>query len=381
MWPYQTAVTLALAGLLLHTWRNLRDLPKLQPTDPQLQVEPTVSVLIPARNEGQTVGALLSSLSAQPEVGEILVLDDGSTDNTAAAIDQAAARDRRIRRLVGETLPDGWIGKSWACDQLGRAADPALDWRLFLDADTTLQPGGVGGALSHATSVPADLLTLIPQQIMGSLGERLVLPMLYFGWVVYLPIRHIASGNPAFAVGNGQFMLIRRAVYERIGGHRAVAGAIVEDVWLSRAVMRSGGRVVFADGQAVARCRMYTSLPDAWRGFSKNLFAGLNRSVAATLGLCLMKAALFVAPVGWLIVGMVSGRSPAAVWIGLPLVQLGLGAAIRLLIARRFGHRLLPDALFIPVSAALFIGIALNSMRWSLTGGGPRWKGRRYSGA
>ncbi len=336
---------------------------------------PRVSILVPARNEAETLDRCLSGLAGQeyPDL-EIVVLDDRSTDDTAAIARGWAARDDRMRVVSGAELPDGWVGKAHACHQLAAQATGTL--LLFADADTEFAPGAVTAAVAAREQTGAGLLSLIPHQIMVTFWERTFLPLLHFSTMCFLPFPLVTRArSPLLAMANGQFMLFDRRVYEAIGGHAAVHTAIVEDVWLARAVKRHGHRLVVMDGGELVSCRMYRSLGHIWEGFSKNLFAGFRFSLPAIGAVMAFVAVAALVPFLLLPVALLSG----APWplVLLPLVEVALLLAIRAILAVRF-RMSFPEIFLHPLALILLLAIAINSCRWVIAGGGARWKGRRY---
>lgn len=337
---------------------------------------PMVSVLIPARNEERNIGTTLSTLAQQdyPRM-EIVVLNDNSSDGTAAAVERIAGVDPRIRLMQGATLPEGWVGKSYACHQLAGAAEG--DLLLFVDADTAHETWSVRAAVEEMRRSRADLLTVIPAQTMETFSEKLMLPLLHYSTFCFLPMPLVSvSRSPKLAMANGQFMLFRKDVYRAIGGHAGVRTAIVEDVWLSRRVKEEGYRLVIRDGTGSVRARMYHSLREIWQGFSKNLFAGFNYSLPMIGGVILFNALTSVLPFLLLPAGIIAGMEIAP-WTAVVAGQVAMVAAIRLALAARFRLDVWTIVLH-PLAMGIFCGIALNSARWVLVRGGARWKGRTY---
>lgn len=332
---------------------------------------PLVSVLLPARNEARTIGVCLSMLTDQdyPHY-EIIILDDNSDDDTADITAQWARSDKRVRLVRGAPLPEGWVGKCFACHQLSGIARG--DLLLFVDADTVHTRHSISAAVAAMETTDAGLLTVIPHHVMGSFWEKLILPLLHFSAFSFLPLPLVRrSGNPNLAMANGQFMMFRRSIYDSIGGHKAVRSALVEDVWLSRRVKEFGSSLAIMDGGNVVSCRMYTSFAGIWEGFSKNLFAGFGYSLPAISAMVIFTMLTSVLPYLFL----------AGAWgtPAFPLIaaQVLLLLTIRLALAFRFRMSLWAP-FFHPVATLVFIGIALNSCRWVLAGGGARWKGRSY---
>jgi chlorobactene glucosyltransferase len=338
--------------------------------------EPLVSILLPARNEERTLDSVLRSLTRQeyPRM-EILVLDDGSEDSTAHIAARWAETDPRIRLIHGRPLPAGWVGKSHACSQLAEHARG--EYLLFVDADTMHSPQSVRAAMAELRRTGAGLLTVIPRQVMQTFWENALLPLLHFSTFCFLPMPLVGwSKHPSLAMANGQFMLFRRDAYERIGGHAAVRSAMVEDVWLSRLVKAHGYLLAIREGGDVVSARMYRSLKEIWNGFSKNLFAGFNYSLPLIAAVIIFNVCTSILPFV-LCVGAFSVGGGAGLLTGQVMLQVGLILMIRVALAYRFQLALWPVLLH-PLAMVIFVGIALNSVRWVLFGGGAQWKGRRY---
>jgi chlorobactene glucosyltransferase len=372
------AVLLSLLGILAV---NLWVLPRLARFQPPRADVPPVAVLVPARNEEANIEACLESLLAQDYPNfEVWVYDDASTDGTGEIADRLASRARGRLRVVRGSAdpPPGWLGKARACHRLYTTMrqQTSPDYVLFTDADVTLQPGALGHAVIAARHLDAGLLSVFPRQITGSLAERLAVPILLH-WTVYtflpLPLAHSRRTGPAFAAANGQFMLFRREAYEAFGGHEAVRSEILEDVALARATKRAGYRAVLADGGTLVRTRMYRGAREVWEGYSKNAYAFFGYSPLFLAIGVLALAALYVAPVAFILLGALSGD-----WLlfGIGTAEYLLVVAARLLLSFRFGYGAL-DAFLHPLSIVYVIAIELNSLRWAVTGKSA-WKGRSY---
>jgi hypothetical protein len=321
--------------------------------------ERRISVLVPARDEAATITACLRSLSAQ-DVAEILVLDDASTDTTAAIARDAAAGDPRVRVLDGASLPAGWLGKPHACAQL--AAGATGDVLAFVDADVLLAPGAVSAAAVMLDRLRLDLVAPHPRQEAGTLAERLVQPLLQWSVLTMLPLRLAErSHRPSLGSANGQFVVVRRSSYDRAGGHAAVRGAVLDDLALLQAVKASGGRGGYVDGTHLATCRMYRSWREIRDGYGKSLWAafGSPAGAAAVVGAV---AVTYVLP-------------PLAALRGSRAGLVGYLAAVagRVITARATGGRAFPDALAHPVSIATFGYLTARSFA---VRDRVRWKGR-----
>lgn len=333
------------------------------------QSSTSLSVLIPARNEAAVISQTVRTLLAQPEVTELLILDDHSTDGTAEAAQQAAGDDVRLRVIAGQPLPAGWLGKNWACHQLSQIA--RSDLLLFTDADVQWRPLSLASLLSHAKSSHADLLTIWPTQLTHTWAERLVVPLMALAIHAYLPVlavHHLPWR--AFSAAMGQCLLFRRVAYERIGGHPAVRAHIVEDVMLAANLKGAGLKLRMADGNQLIACRMYQNWPQVRAGYAKNILAGHGNSPLLLLLSTVFHWAVFVLPwllvMGYWLLGF--GIYEAVLWLGI------LGVLVRALTAASTQQRVV-DAVLMPISVILMTLIATQSLLWHFTGG-PQWKGR-----
>jgi len=328
----------------------------------------SVSALIPARNEANSIEATVRSL-VQDDVREIIVYNDGSTDGTGEILADLQREIPRLRVLNGVPLPKGWVGKPHACARLGEAATG--DILLFVDADVTMRPDGVRRLVGMMDHRKAAVGTVVPRQEVVTLTERLIVPLLHLTYVAWLPQFLVwATRSTAFLAANGQVMAFRRASYEAIGGFESVRHEVVDDMAIARRAKKSGHRVVFGDGHDIAECRMYESAGDVWRGFSKNIHEGVGGVFGVAVVLALY-AGTFIAPYLLLL------SSP---WTGLwlqGLVGVGANMALRALLVWRHGQSGW-TILHHPVAVIGLMMIALNSVRWAL-GHRIEWAGRVYT--
>ncbi len=363
---YGLLTALGLVVVWVTILANLPFFPRLKRGSESTET-PSVSVLIPARNEAGVIGATVQSLLGQSyENFELLLLDDNSTDGTALAALEAAEQDKRLGVLEGRPLPKGWLGKNWACHQLAQAASG--EYLLFTDADVIWAPDALTALMAEALNEESDLQTVWPTQITESWAERLTVPLISLVVLGYLPIL-LVHYTPfrIFAAANGQCMLFRRGAYQRSGGHEVVRGEIVEDVALARRVKAGGQRLRMADGSGLIACRMYSNWPEVRDGFAKNILAGHGQNVPFLLASTLFHWSLFLFPWLWLLAG-------GGIW-ALILGMAGIGARAVTAWATRQRAR---DALLMPLSAILMTLIAGRSIWWHL-GGRTEWKGRVVS--
>ena len=251
-----TGSALAVAGLV-HAADNLRSLHRPEP--PMQPIADPVAVLIPARDEAHRVGATVTAALAQRDVPhlQVVVLDDASTDGTSTAAAQAGDGDDRFRIIRGDgDPPTGWLGKPYACQRLADAVTAPI--LVFLDADVVLQPEAVAAAVAALRTDGASFGSVWPRQLADGLLPRLIQPLQQWSWATTLPLRLAEQpGRPSLAAANGQFLVVTRSGYDRIGGHAAVADCVLEDIELARAAKRAGLRAGLWDGSTSARCRMY----------------------------------------------------------------------------------------------------------------------------
>ncbi len=371
--------TLALTGVAAVTIVNALTFPRLDQA-PLTTTYPRVSVLIPARNEVLTLPQTLSQLLNQryPDF-EILVLDDDSSDGTAEAARAAGGGDPRLRVMTGQPLPEGWLGKNWACHQLSRVATGEI--LLFTDADVFWSHDALKRIVGEMEARQSDLQTVWPTQITHSWSERLVVPLIAFAIIGYLPllaVHHLPW--PVFAAAMGQCLAFRRVAYAAIGGHAAVRDSVIEDVALAKRIKKLSqhpvhGRLKLraADGGNVLSCRMYRTWAEVRDGFAKNLLAGHGDSILWLLLSWAFHWLLWFLPWIWLATG---AFLPTRWWPTWPLLLVTLGVAVRAMTAAVTQQRI-SDALLMPVSVLLMAVIAAKAIWWRLRYGGPEWRGRR----
>ena len=370
-----TALTLAAVVLAtLPAWLFARNLcAYLAPPQPvDGAAPPRVSVLIPARNEEQSIQAAVEAALASEGVElEVLVLDDHSEDATAAIVRQLAEHDGRVRLLNGSDLPDGWCGKQHACWVLAHSA--SSDLLLFQDADVRLTSQGLARMAAFLEASGADLVSGIPFQETGTLLERLVIPLIHFVLLGFLPIRRMrASRDPAYGAGCGQLFLARRSSYERAGGHAVIRSTLHDGIKLPRAFRAAGLKTDLCDATDLARCRMYRSGGELWRGLAKNASEGLG-AVGLIVPTTLLLVFGQVLPV--VLVGLSIRRSSVAVLPAMAAVMCSYYP--RIAGAVRFRQPVLA-ALLHPVGILIVLAIQWCSLLRRALGRPQSWKGRTY---
>jgi glycosyltransferase involved in cell wall biosynthesis len=323
---------------------------------------PSASILIPARNEEASIGAAVAAaLACKAGEFEVVVLDDHSQDRTAAIVRDLAARDDRVRLAPSAPLPDGWCGKQFACHQLARLARYPL--LLFVDADVRLAPGAVGRLAASLDSSRADLVSGVPRQETGTLLENLVLPLVHFLLLGYLPFFFMRRfRHPAFAAGCGQLFATRKDAYEAVGGHAAIRSSRHDGLMLPRAYRRAGRMTDLCDATDLATCRMYANGRELWFGLAKNAREGLAHPKAIMVWTVLLfggQVLLFV-------------LLPWAPWLTAPALLVLL---VRLDAARRFRQSWL-GAVLHPIGVLLLLAIQWYATVCTWSGRPVAWKGR-----
>jgi hypothetical protein len=332
---------------------------------------PRLSVLIPARDEEANIGPLLEGVLASRGVElEVLVLDDGSRDGTAAAVERIAARDGRVRLLRGAPLPPGWIGKSHACWQLARHAEGEL--LVFLDADVRVAPDALARLAGFVTARRLGLASGFPRQETGTWGERLVIPQIMTVLLGYLPLpaaRRRAT-DPRFAAACGQALAVTRGAYGAAGGHAAIRGRIHDGIALARAVRGAGFGTDLCDLSPFVSCRMYRDWGAVWAGFTKNAREGMATPVALPVWTLLLGGGhvlpLILAPLA-----LASGDGRA---FGIALLALALSWGAAVVAGRRTGAGW-RGLLAHPLGVATTLAIQWNAL---LRRPKPVWRGRTY---
>ena len=344
---------------------------------------PLISVCVPARNEERNIRACVEAILNQdyPNL-EVIVLDDRSNDSTPLILAEIASRDSRLHSLSGSDLPKGWAGKPHALFQASASAHGA--WLCFVDADTFLTPATLSSCYAKALQTQADMFTIMTFQILGSFWEKTVMPLVMTALSVGFSPRQVNNPNRKDAIANGQFILIKRSVYEAIGGHASVKDNIVEDKAISQQVKRNGYRLIVADGMKLVRTRMYTSLPEMWEGWTKNIYLGLSDKpslmVLGMFGFFLAIVTSCFLP-AWPLLGLYWYRNGGD-WMALAVVMQSLFLWGFLIYTRARVATKMAIApwysLTTPLGAAIF-GTMIFASTWKvLSGQGVSWRGRTY---
>jgi glycosyltransferase involved in cell wall biosynthesis len=328
----------------------------------------SVTAIVPARNEEAVLAACITSLTSQAEIAEILVVNDQSTDGTAGVVRSLMEKIPNLRLLESGALPDGWVGKNhalWVGVQKAKCA-----WLLFTDADAEHERDSVSRALQMAQEQDAVLVSFSPEQITETWYEKALIPYIYLRLAKRFSYERVNDPNSPAAAANGQFLMMRRDVYDAIGGHASVAGEVLEDVALALRVKAAGHRIWFGSGRGIVRVRMYRSFQAMWQGWKKNLYRLMGSTPRAVIRE--MESNLPWIPFLLIVLGL---KYPILLFLG-----------VLLLIARQtsYGLELVRNQypfsfIFYYVPAvALYVAVLWASYRGHVNGR-IQWKGREYS--
>ncbi|WP_338836804.1 glycosyltransferase [Gordonia polyisoprenivorans] len=367
-WVVNSGTALAAASLVL-TISNARRI-RTPDVDALPAAEP-LSVLIPMRDEAANapgcLRAVLAAIDRWPGPARIVVVDDDSTDDTAEILAICAANDPRVTVVAGTPRPDGWLGKSWACHQAAQQV-PCSGVLAFVDADVRVSPFAFTATVAALRVAGLALLCPYPRQLADSPAERLIQPLLQWSWMSTLPLGiAVRSSRPSLSAANGQFLVVDAETYRRAGGHAAVAGEVLEDIALLRAIKSVGGMGGVGAGAHLAQCRMYHGHREIREGYRKSLWSAFG-SPAGAVGVVPMLVLAYIVPAVAALTGSRIG-----------LLGYAAGVASRAISASVTGGRAWPDALVHPLSIAGFAALTADSLQ-AHRRDRLRWKGRALPG-
>lgn len=329
--------------------------------------QPSISAIVPARDEESVIAACVESLAKQPQITQILVVDDRSSDRTVEVVRALQARISHLELLDAGELPDGWAGKNHAA--WTGAQQATGEWLLFTDADAILLDAAAEKALQLAATHDAAMVSLSPEQLMVHWYEKALIPFIYCRLARRFTYDDVNNPSSKVAAANGQFLLIRRDAYDSVGGHAAIAGEILEDVALAIRLKQAGHRIWFESGSGLVQTRMYRSFRAMWRGWKKNLYrlmGGTPRAVFSEIDDVLPWMTLLILLSGFLL--------PVVGLVGVLLLifrQAGYGTELR-----RNHFRFSLIIYYLP-GVFMYCLLLWRSYRSHLSGR-IEWKGREY---
>ena len=334
---------------------------------PEDRPQVTVHVIVPARNEEDCLGRCLASLVGQQGISfRITVVDDGSTDRTRPI----AQSFPQVQVMSAAEPPAGVMGK---CNALITGAQGSTaDWLLFTDADTVHYSGSLAAAVREAEERRVDLLSYSPEQEVASFAERILMPLVFADLVRTYPPERVNDPNDSTVAANGQYILVRRKVYEKLGGHQCVSDKLLEDIELARKFKVSNQNIWFRYGAGMVRTRMYRSFAAMWEGWTKNLALLFSHP----LRLAALNLAVFVSAPALLLGGALSfERHPIA---AVPMLGAGIVLSVQHLMQVRRAHFSWPANLMSFLGLPLFASLLVRSWLHSHRRGAVTWKGRTY---
>lgn len=381
-WSANTMLFLLATGKVYFRREEIPHLRLPEPLSDQSDL-PLLSVIIPARNEEHNIGHCLDGLvkaNYPPGRLQIIVVNDRSTDRTAAIVEAYASSHPQIELVQGRPLPEGWTGKVHACWQ--GAEQARGEWLIFLDADSTVKPDLLYSTVSFAVEKRIELLTLIPFQILKSFPERFWLPGIFFGFSYFLNLKRINDPQDPYAIANGQFLLFAKEAYSRMDGHRAIKGELNDDLAIASTAKAEGLRFHCTFAEQLLETRMYHSLKEIWNGFSRN--ASDITQIRSPGRLIINALFTLTIAAGFLVLPALATYAHLASPSLYALLSFGLAVVIALLLLNAFimvagALRIpLPYTLSVPLGLLLQGVLCIRSYR--LTNKGIRqWKGRSYS--
>ncbi|MDR3586286.1 MAG: glycosyltransferase family 2 protein [Desulfosporosinus sp.] len=323
---------------------------------------PSLSIVIAACNEEESIEQTVTRLLNQDYPGlELIVVNDRSTDSTGVILAELDIKYSQLKVITITALPPNWLGKNHAVHQGAKHATGA--WILLTDADVMFSPDSLKKTISYALEHKLDHLTILPDVVNRGFFFRGFFSLFMFSMTVTFATKRCA--------GFATFNLLKRSVYEAIGGYEAIAMQVIDDFSLGQLVVKQGYRQNFGYSKGLTSVKFYDSLSATFKGFEKNFFGCTNYSVTGLLLTCCLILFLHVYP----FVGLLFGPQLARVLCGVPVITV--------FIIYHYGNRYIdaPTVNFFihPISALLYIGVLLNSMIKTLRQGGINWRGTFYS--
>jgi chlorobactene glucosyltransferase len=381
VWGFTVGVLGAYAVLARRSWGN--GVPVCLPDGPVTaplasEDTPLVSIVVPARDEARNIRRCVESLLAQDYPNfEVIVVDDGSQDATPQILDQLRRQHPladRLRVIRVDTLPAGWAGKPHALHIGSLSARGA--WLLFTDADTDHAPAALRTSLRHARERQLDFFSLLSQQELPDFWGRVLMPIAMMGVSSMYPAGQVNDPASEVAIANGQYILLRRAVYTALGGYGnpRLRATVLDDRDLAYEVKRAGYRLELVDGRELVQTHMYQGLREHWHGWGKNAYLGSRGGPATFAVMTLGLLGITVVPFALLLAGLLGQR---ATWATAGALQVGASVAYRGWLNRGFAipWRYVWTQ---PLGGAVFAGILARSAWRKLTGRGSEWRGRTY---
>jgi len=325
------------------------------------QINQKISVLVPLRNEEENAIAIVKTLAAQKNLMDVefLILNDNSTDKTLEIVTSTARGDSRFKVMQGSALPEGWLGKPWALEQLSQNARGEV--LICIDADVRLSTKAIAAAIDSMHKHSLDFFSPYPSQVARTFGERMIQPLLQWSWLSSVPLALAKrSSNPSFAVANGQFFAVKKSALVHSGGYASIKSEVLDDMQMARVLLRNRFKGTVGNGALIAQCHMYSSWSELRNGYAKSLWKGFGSVFGSIIAIALL-----------VLTGIIPIVSAA---MGSPFGWLAFEAVlVSRLISAKITRANLFDSLLHPISSALLIYLIIYS--W-LMRGRIQWKGR-----
>jgi chlorobactene glucosyltransferase len=375
-------ISLVWIGRIIRAHRLLKTHPPLLPVMEKSACQALVSIIIPARNEEKNISRCVESFFRQtyPHC-ELIVVDDRSTDNTPRLLERLKEKSPFPFKIIRiEKLPEGWTGKNYAVFTGSRAAHGA--WFLFTDADTTHQPQSVQTSLECCLRQNIDFLTLAPQVEAKSFWEQTVQPLVISSMAVWFDPQKINDSKNACVLANGQYLLIKKEVYEAVGGNESVKNQVVEDVELAKKIKTAGFNLKFLDGTLLYSTRMYTNLKEIKTGWTRILLYLFDKRVDLILHKIFLFLFFSILPFG-VLAAQIFLKAAGSVLFD-PLLFWVSGALCALIISVRFvANRMIKSspwyAFLHPLGSLVMVWILSVCLTRILLGRKSVWKGQAYA--
>lgn len=328
----------------------------------------TITAIVPARNEEDGIGACVESLGRQREITEIVVVNDQSSDGTVRVVRSLMESITQLRLLETGDLPHGWVGKNYALSVGAQQAKSS--WLLFTDADAEHADNSAACALRIAREQKAALVSFSPEQVTERWFDQALVPYVYLRLAKKFSYDQVNDQASPAAAANGQFLMIRREVYEAVGGHSGVAGELLEDVAIAVRVKQAGHAIWFGSGKGLVRTRMYRSFGAMWEGWRKNLY----RLMGGTPWLAFREAESALPWIPFLLI-LIGFKLPFVFFLGIVFLVVRQTVYGRDLVRNHFPFSFI--VYYVPASI-LYASVLWASYR-SHAKGRIAWKGREYS--